>query len=434
MQSRWQRTILAVGLSAVTATSLVASGTAHADSEAKMKQRIHDLQNKQEQKKAEINQAKGELSANKSKQQNLGGQIDDLAGQISQMAAKIEAKQKDIDATNSQIDALKKNIHETIQRIERRDQILKERVRAMYINNGGSVDYIQVLLGAKDFGDFVTRVFALNQIADQDNRLLNAQKADKAKLEDRQKEVQEKLSSLKQDMSELNSMKQTIDAKKAEKERLLGDLKKQGTELQETVMSKQEEAENIAAQKAAAQKALELYKKQEAERQAAQKRAQEQAKAQISQSSGGGGHPSTNHAVNTSAILQWPVSGSISSGYGYRSYGGGGFHPGIDIAGPTGTPVHAAAAGVVFRSYRSSSYGNVVMITHYIGGQQYTTVYAHLNSRSVSDNQVVQAGQVIGARGSTGESSGPHLHFEVYRGEWTPPPHPDTINPLSVLP
>ncbi|MFC4618574.1 murein hydrolase activator EnvC family protein [Camelliibacillus cellulosilyticus] len=434
MQSRWQRTILAVGLSAVTATSLVASGTAHADSEAKMKQRIHDLQNKQEQKKAEINQAKGELSANKSKQQNLGGQIDDLAGQISQMAAKIEAKQKDIDATNSQIDALKKNIHETIQRIERRDQILKERVRAMYINNGGSVDYIQVLLGAKDFGDFVTRVFALNQIADQDNRLLNAQKADKAKLEDRQKEVQEKLLSLKQDMSELNSMKQTIDAKKAEKERLLGDLKKQGTELQETVMSKQEEAENIAAQKAAAQKALELYKKQEAERQAAQKRAQEQAKAQISQSSGGGGHPSTNHAVNTGAILQWPVSGSISSGYGYRSYGGGGFHPGIDIAGPTGTPVHAAAAGVVFRSYRSSSYGNVVMITHYIGGQQYTTVYAHLNSRSVSDNQVVQAGQVIGARGSTGDSSGPHLHFEVYRGEWTRPPHPGTINPLSVLP
>ena len=131
--------------------------------------------------------------------------------------------------------------------------------------------------------------------------------------------------------------------------------------------------------------------------------------------------------------MQWQTSEPVTSGYGYRSFDNG-FHPGIDIAPSAGTPVVAAASGVVFRAYRSSSYGNCVMITHYIDGQEYTTVYAHLQSYTVGSQQSVREGQVIGYVGSTGESTGPHLHFEVYRGEWNPPPHPGTINPLSVLP
>lgn len=94
----------------------------------------------------------------------------------------------------------------------------------------------------------------------------------------------------------------------------------------------------------------------------------------------------------------------------------------------------AAADGVVFRAYLSSSYGYCAMITHYINGLEYTTIYAHMQRYLVSDGEVVKQGQVIGYMGHTGEATGPHLHFEVYHGPWTPPPHPGTINPVTVLP
>ena len=81
-------------------------------------------------------------------------------------------------------------------------------------------------------------------------------------------------------------------------------------------------------------------------------------------------------------------------------------------------PIVAAADGVVNRSYMSSSYGNAIMISHSINGQTYTTVYAHLSSRSVGNMQTVSKGQVIGYMGNTGDSFGQHLHFELHRGEW----------------
>ena len=128
-----------------------------------------------------------------------------------------------------------------------------------------------------------------------------------------------------------------------------------------------------------------------------------------------------------------PAAGSISSGFGYRSFNGGGFHYGVDIAKAGTVPVVAAADGVVSRSDVSSSYGNVIYISHSINGQTYTTVYAHLNSRSVGNMQTVSKGQVIGYMGNTGDSHGQHLHFELYRGGWTAS-HSNAINPSSMVP
>ncbi len=108
-------------------------------------------------------------------------------------------------------------------------------------------------------------------------------------------------------------------------------------------------------------------------------------------------------------------------------------HAGIDIAASGTVPIVAAADGVVSRSYFSSSYGNVIFVTHSIGGQQWTTVYAHLNSRQVSEGAVVAKGQQIGIMGNTGHSFGQHLHFELHKGAWNYSKS-NAVNPLDYIP
>lgn len=119
--------------------------------------------------------------------------------------------------------------------------------------------------------------------------------------------------------------------------------------------------------------------------------------------------------INTTNEFIQPAVGRYTSGFEKR---GGQMHHGLDIAAPGIVPVVAAAEGVVTRSYYSTSYGNVVFISHNINGQTYTTVYAHLKSRSVSAGQKVKRGQQLGIMGNTGQSEGQHLHFEIHKGEW----------------
>lgn len=108
----------------------------------------------------------------------------------------------------------------------------------------------------------------------------------------------------------------------------------------------------------------------------------------------------------------WPADGIITDIFGSRS----GEHKGIDIADEPGTPVYSVDRGVVTKSYYSDTYGNVVFIKHNTG---FETVYAHLSERKVKEGQSVEKGELIGLMGSTGESSGSHLHFEVHIDSWT---------------
>jgi murein DD-endopeptidase MepM/ murein hydrolase activator NlpD len=112
-------------------------------------------------------------------------------------------------------------------------------------------------------------------------------------------------------------------------------------------------------------------------------------------------------------VLSWPVSGTITSPFGYRQNPFGGapdFHPGLDIAAPMGTTVTAAASGTVISAGWYGGYGNYILIDD---GGGMATGYGHLSQIFVSNGQQVQKGQAIGAVGSTGRSTGPHLHFEV---------------------
>ncbi|MDR1144035.1 MAG: M23 family metallopeptidase [Spirochaetaceae bacterium] len=125
-------------------------------------------------------------------------------------------------------------------------------------------------------------------------------------------------------------------------------------------------------------------------------------------------------------LFAWPVRGRLSSYYGYRRSpftGGRSFHDGLDIAAPTGTPIKAAMAGRVQSVGYDNVYGNFVIITHTAG---YRTLYGHMSTIGTRSGAYVEVGSVIGAVGSTGQSTGPHLHFTVYKNG-------SSMNPRTVL-
>jgi murein DD-endopeptidase MepM/ murein hydrolase activator NlpD len=140
----------------------------------------------------------------------------------------------------------------------------------------------------------------------------------------------------------------------------------------------------------------------------------------------GGKHSqaSTNLSQETTHWI-WPADGMITDTYGTRR----GSHKGIDIAASLGTPIYAVDGGVVTKSYYSSSYGHVVFVKH---NNQIETVYAHLKARLVNTGDRVNAGQQLGEMGSTGDSSGVHLHFEVHLNEWTVDKR-NAVNPVLAL-
>ena len=432
-----------------------------AESVAELEAKQQEIQSKSSGIENEINEKTDQIETLQVEQQQVNTEINRIDQAIGDTTTKISEKNAQIDEKNVEIEKLNLEIDELIKRIEERNELLKERA-VSYQESGGMVSYIDVLVGAQSFSDFIDRVGAVAVILDADQSILKEQNADKEALEQKQAKVKSDLAELENMRKELETLKANLDSQKEEKNVLMASLEKQEAEAVEVKMSFEEEQEVLSSQDAAIQKAIEL----EQQRQAELKRQQEAAAAEeakaakaakaaaetttsaptsnktdssesTSKTSKASASTVTQQSVATAPVsggsFTRPAAGSISSGFGYRSFNGGGFHYGVDIAKAGTVPVVAAADGVVSRSDVSSSYGNVIYISHSINGQTYTTVYAHLNSRSVGNMQTVSKGQVIGYMGNTGDSHGQHLHFELYRGGWTAS-HSNAINPSSMVP
>jgi len=280
-------------------------------------------------------------------------------------------------------------------------------------------------------------VNAVATIAEADRDILIQHEQDKKELETKQKAVEDKLASLESMKAELVKLEEKQKKQKQQKEALQKKLKHKHEEAEEYKVSLEEEAANLAAQESAIKKAIELEKSRLAEAEAARKKAAEEAKQQASSSSAASSSPSSSSS-SSAAVKEAPVSsgsftrpsaGVVTSQMGPRWNKQ---HAGIDIAASGNVSIVAAADGVVSRSYYSDSYGNVVFISHSIGGQLYTTVYAHMKSRQASAGQVVSKGQQIGLMGNTGRSYGQHLHFEVHKGPWNVSKS-NAVNPLNYV-
>ncbi len=366
---------------------------------------------------ASVKDLKGKISSLDSQKAEIQKVIDDLEGQIGGNLKKMEAlkdrmelTKQDINATETvivrlsdEIETKKEEIVVAQEELDEKTEIFETRMRVMY-ENGNDISYLDVILGSNSFGEMLSRLEIVSEIMEGDKKVVSDYKEAKQTLEDAK-------AALEQDKEDQETYKSTLESK-------YDDLVSQKQEIQELTnklesdqAAKQKEEDAIDAEKDRINAEIEEISRREAE--AARKAAEE---AKKNQQSGGGNSGGGASYTGNGDLSVWPApSGTANtSSYGWRThpvYGTRKFHKGLDISAPGGSPVLAAASGTVSKSYYSSSYGNYIVISH---GGGLMTGYAHMSSRMVSAGESVSAGQQIGKVGSTGISTGNHLHFEVY--------------------
>lgn len=442
--------------------SILAAPSVHAESISDLQKQKQSIQEKRSGVESNISDTEKKIDNLQDKQMTAEEQIEAIEAKIAESSKKIDAKNAEITETKKEIEALKEEIKVLKERIAKRNEVLKERALS-FQETGGDVNYLEVLFGSSSFGDLVDRVGAVATIAEADRDILKQHELDKKDLEEKQNAVETKLASLQVAKAELLEIQMQQKQQKQEKDALVKKLRQQTKEHEDVKMGLEEEKENLAAQEKAIKSAINLEHQRLAELEAARKKAAAEAKKRAeqeaaqaaaqaasraseskkqstsSESSAKSNSSSPSPSLSSSNVSQVPAvssgtftrpsAGYVSSRMGERWNKQ---HAGIDIAASGTVPVVAAADGVVSRSYLSSTYGNVIFVTHSIGGQQWTTVYAHLRSRQVSEGSVVAKGEQIGIMGSTGHSTGQHLHFELHKGPWNYSKS-NAVNPLNYI-
>jgi len=410
---------------------LIQTPTAFATSLSDLKEEKKQVETKKNQLNSSISNKEEAISENKEKQQKLLDQIQALNAEIDKTNSNIKNVLAEIQATNAEIKALEGTIDELMRKIEERDLLLQDRARA--IQAGGSVSYLDVLLGSNSFVDFIDRFSAVNALLEADRQIIRDQKHDKQTLEEQKQVLEGKRQKLEEQKAKLERLKASLDGQKKEKNTLVDQLEKEQAKLKsEKVLLEKEYSEALEISDELQQQIIseqnrlaEIARQQEAKRKAA---------AAAAAAAGNSGSGSTVNAPASEGTWIKPTNGRLTSPYGWRNLGAGPeFHYGVDLANKTGTPIWASADGVVSYAAPLSSYGNVVILTHSINGQIYTTVYAHLSAFNVSVGDEVSQGQQIAAMGSTGRSTGPHLHFEIHIGSWQGQAV-GSVNPLKYIP
>lgn len=430
-QSKWVLRIVAI---AASGALLFNTPSALANSLDDLKKEQQNIQEKKSSIQSNIKETETKIDTNESKIDQIMAQIKALDNEIMATEKSISAVLSEIEKTTSEIEALKASIAELEQKIAARDELLKERIRAVQVS-GGSVNYLDVLLGANSFVDFIDRFSAVNTLMEADRKILKEQAEDKQELEEQTASLEKKRQAQEASKDQLVSLKANLDGQKSSKSTLVDQLEVEQAKLLEDKEQMETEYEEVLnLDKAIQDKIVAEQKRQE---EIARKAAEEKKKKAAAERKRQQAASGSSTAIPAVSAGNWtkPASGSFTSGYGYRMhpiYGKGKMHYGIDIANSPGTPVLSAADGVVSYASPLSTYGNVIMVTHSIDGQTFTSLYAHLSSIGVGVGQVVSKGQKIGGIGTTGNSTGPHLHFEIHLGYWEGMAG-NSVNPLRYI-
>ncbi|MGE7622519.1 murein hydrolase activator EnvC family protein [Viridibacillus sp. NPDC096237] len=430
-------------LYAITATvtlSLVVQPIANAESLNDLKSKQQKLDQKKSKLNSNINKKSSKIKYNKSKQEKIMKQIQKLDKKINKTDEKISIVKSTIAQTTSEIEDLQASIKELEIKIAERDALLQERARAIQ-EGGGSVNYVDVLFGASSFVDLIDRFSAVNTLLDADRKILQEQADDKKKLEEQQKKLEEKRAKQIDNRDRLEDLKKSLDSQKSSKNKLIDDLEREQSKLKSQKKSLEKKYSEALKVSKKVHKEIQNEQARLAERARkeaiAKAKAQAQAKAASNSSAGTSNVANDEESSNVPSVSSgtWtrPTSGNFTSGFGWRNIGAGPeFHYGVDIANAQGTPIVAAADGIVFRASPLSTYGNVIMMTHSIDGNTFTTVYAHLSGYKATAGQSVSKGEVIGYMGQTGRAFGSHLHFEIHTTAWQGQ-KVGAVNPLRYI-
>ena len=362
-----------------------------------------DLTNQLDSIQQQVNQQNAIKSDAETVIGSVSEQLRQIEGQLRQATTELNTITEQRVAVENDITLNERQLAEAQKRLEGREAVFYKRVRDIYIN--GRLSYLDVVIGSKDFSDFANRLEVLKRIIDSDINLISEIKKERAQIEAHKKKLEEDRAKLV-DLEKAALAKQAeIEQKKAERNVVL----QKAQNDRAVAMQAIEELNASSAQISA------MLKERQAARAAAA--------AAAAQSAGQG---SSYTWVQGTGQLGWPVSGEITSPYGYRVHPIWGttiYHSGIDIGVDEGTPVHAADSGVIVWSGWMGGYGYAVVIDH---GNGLSTLYGHNSELAVDEGQSVSKGQVVAYAGSTGNSTGPHVHFEVRENG-------DPVDPLGYL-
>lgn len=402
--------ILAAVMAGIMVLSLLLGlfvSAAAAPSSSEIKEQIDNLKEDYDKAQAELDRLEELASGNREnmaamiQEKNaidqqivvLKDQVKTITQMVSAYNLLIADQQEELDAAQAHLDEL--------------NQKYKERIRAM--EERGSLSYWSVIFNASSFADLLDRLNMVSEIANADARRLRELKEVAEEVEKAQEELLSKKQEMEATKLVMQSAQEEMNAKRAEADALLGDLVALGREYEEYI---------DAAEDAQFDLMLEIMEKEDEYDEA---KYQEWLATSVPPTTTARGH-----VTNTVNGITWytPTKNFyISSPFGYRWHPISGqwkMHYGIDMAAPQGTPIYATRTGVVtIASYQEGGAGYYVKLNH---GDGYTSIYMHMTHYIVSEGEYVTAGQIIGYVGSTGGSTGPHLHFGIaYRGEYKDP-------------
>lgn len=403
--------------SGVLAMALLVSTNVFATTTAEYDAQISEIKEKQAQNEAEAEELNAQLESLRSETADAQAYQETLVAQIENYQESIDLARERIDELNSSISTLEDEIEKADAEYADTFEQLKVRLNALY-TSGGELTTLEILLDSTSLYDFSVRSEAIQGVTRHDKQLMEEIKAYMLQTQEQRDELSVQKEELAEQKKDLESKQSELQVLEEENQRLIEELQLQSAEAENLIAENEAESQDYLAQldSLIAQRS-EQAAREEAERQQALENQQNQgggssdAGSSSSGSSGSSGSSNDSSVLNTGDLsFSWPLAG-----YGYSSitqYYGNNGHMGLDIGIPYGTPIYAAESGQVISAEYHWSWGNNVLIWH---NGTYSTRYAHCSSLAVSAGEYVQKGQVIGYAGSTGNSTGNHLHFEVYQ-------------------
>ena len=403
--------------SGVLAMALLVSTNVFATTTAEYDAQISEIKEKQAQNEAEAEELNAQLESLRSETADAQAYQETLVAQIENYQESIDLARERIDELNSSISTLEDEIEKADAEYADTFEQLKVRLNALY-TSGGELTTLEILLDSTSLYDFSVRSEAIQGVTRHDKQLMEEIKAYMLQTQEQRDELSVQKEELAEQKKDLESKQSELQVLEEENQRLIEELQLQSAEAENLIAENEAESQDYLAQldSLIAQRS-EQAAREEAERQQALENQQNQgggssdAGSSSSGSSGSSGSSNDSSVLNTGDLsFSWPLAG-----YGYGSitqYYGNNGHMGLDIGIPYGTPIYAAESGQVISAEYHWSWGNNVLIWH---NGTYSTRYAHCSSLAVSAGEYVQKGQVIGYAGSTGNSTGNHLHFEVYQ-------------------
>lgn len=364
-----------------------------------------ELKNQQQNNQKEIDEAKDEQEKIKSQMSSIQKEVENLNATIASYENEIDDLTDQIDETASQIDKMSQELDNKQKELEEKEQLLEKRLVATY--KAGDTSYLDVLLSSGSLTDFLSNYYLIEQLNDSDSKLIDTIKETKTQIEESKTQLEESKVQLEDARELQENKKAALDVSKSEKNQKVAQLSSEEQDLQKKI-------EDMQAQDTVIREAI--------------KKAEAAEKAVANTNSGNSSSPSSNPGGYI-----YPVPAAYAKVTTGMYYSSGSYHGAVDFGtgGIAGQPVYAVKSGTVLLTQAlTTSYGNYIIINHHDGTY---TLYAHGQAGSicVSPGQTVSQGQQIMKVGSTGNSSGAHLHFEV---RVSPGGYNNRVNPLSYLP